>query len=95
MAQRPPLWRSHLADLAGLKAPPTWGATVDPRPGNAGAYRGPMYAEWITLREAAALAGLSPRCVYDLCREGIIRAQLVRGRWRVDRVAFEPLNARA
>jgi hypothetical protein len=40
---------------------------------------------YLTLRQAAVLAGLSPRRGYELCRVGAIRARVVRGPWRVHR----------
>jgi len=48
-----------------------------------------MRNDYLTLREAAALAGLSPVDVLALCRDGIIRARAVRGRWHVHRGDFE------
>jgi hypothetical protein len=38
---------------------------------------------YLSLREAAALSGMSPRLVLELCRAGIIRARNVQGRWWV------------
>ena len=43
---------------------------------------------YLTLRQAAALSGLSPRNIYELCLIGVIRARTVRGRWRVHREDF-------
>jgi len=47
-----------------------------------------MRKDYLSLREAAALAGLSPMDVLALCRDGIIRARTVRGRWWVHRGDF-------
>jgi len=58
------------------------------RSGDIAAYRGAMRDTWITLREAAALSGLTTRSIYALCRLGVIRARTVRGRWRVHRGDF-------
>jgi len=40
---------------------------------------------YLTLREAAALTGMSPRASYELCRTCVILARSVRARRRVHR----------
>jgi hypothetical protein len=42
---------------------------------------------YLTLREAAALSGMTPVDVLALCRDGVVRARTVRGRRRVHREA--------
>ncbi len=43
---------------------------------------------WLTLKQAAKLSGMSPRLVLLLCRSGMARARVVRGRWWVYRAAL-------
>ena len=52
-------------------------------------YRAAM-RRWLTLKQAGRLSGMTPRLVLCLCRSGIVRARVVRGRWWVHRVDFVP-----
>ena len=42
-----------------------------------------MEREWLTTRELADRLGWSPAQVAEFCRQGLIRAEKVRGRWRI------------
>ena len=39
--------------------------------------------KWLTLKQAGRLSGMPPLLVLYLCRSGIVRARVVRGRWWV------------
>ena len=49
--------------------------------------------KWLTLKQAGRLAGMPPLLVLYLCRAGIVRAKLERGRWWVHRAALAPWTA--